>query len=190
MEFKEFCPASSQVTQVKVSKALEPFAGQRRPDRCPLAWERLNFAQTTADPRRLPVQSPDTVGRRRGPCKPFSDRNEDVGRFPWASGLPPGYDAVRASVGCGQQALAGLREEIDGGWGWARRQHPGRGGASRSPRRVTPRGFREKPRRRHPRWGLLRPSPDVRDGAAHTTEQARRSNPILSAPSLSISKAG
>lgn len=117
-----------------MSKPLEPSAGHRKPDRYSLAWERLNFAQITADPKRLPVQSPDMVGRtqRPGPASHFCDWNEDGGRFPWAGEASPGnYDAIKASVGCGQRALAGLRDESVAGWAWARRRQPEQG-ASRS----------------------------------------------------------
>lgn len=136
-----------------MSKPLEPSAGHRKPDRYSLAWERLNFAQITADPKRLPVQSPDMVGRtqRPGPRKPFCDWNEDSGRFPWAGGLPRGTTPSRLLWG-GQQALAGLRDESVAGWAWARRRQPGRG-ASRSPSRATRRGLREKSSSRQPDGG-------------------------------------
>lgn len=125
-----------------MSKPLEPSAGHRKPDRYSLAWERLNFAQITADPKRLPVQSPDMVGRtqRPGPRKPFCDWNEDSGRFPWAGGLPRGTTPSRLLWGADSRLLQGcemkaLRAGLGPGAGSraeARRAHPaGRpGGAS------------------------------------------------------------
>ena len=105
---------------------------------------------------------------------------------------PPGYDAIKASAGCGQQALEALRDESIGGWAWARRRQSGRGGASRRPSRATRRGLLEKSSSRQPGGGdfwavVLTFGGDV---WGPPSTQGRRPNPSLSALSTSISKDG
>lgn len=174
-----------QVTQVKVSKPLEPSAGHRRPDRCSLAWERLNFAQITADPRRLPVQSPDTVGRtqRPGPRKPFCEWNEDGGRFPWAGGLPRGTTPSRLLWGADSRLLQGCEmKALGAGLG------PGAGSRAEEARRAHPTGRPGGASGRSlaaasPMVGISGPWswPSLGMSAARATTQGRRPNPSLSA---------
>lgn len=147
----------------------------------------------TQDALLSKVESPDTVGRtyRRGACRPFSKWNAVGGRFLDRRGTT-GYHAVRASVGCRQQAIAGLREEsaeveAETGAGlWVE------GARSALQARLRQRASKGKPQYRQgpTMWGDLSHGPRRRGCAFHATAQSLRPNPILSAPNPSTSKGG
>lgn len=118
--------------QVKMSSPHEPSAGQRRPDRCSLACERLHFVQTTGDPRRpwSKVGSPDVVGRthRRGSAGHFLTAMKAAAGFPGSAGSPgvrrrQGFRGVQTEGSCG--AAGGERRGAGRGGGRAALRRPG-----------------------------------------------------------------